>query len=285
MAEPKGAIQRWLGPKLLAWALRLIGLTGRSLWLGEEHLEALRSQGQNWIYCFWHRNVTQTAWALRGQGLAGLVSASEDGEMATRTIEALGNKTIRGSSSKGGARALLEMIRWVRSGKLAAITPDGPRGPALVLQAGAITLASKSGAPLVPFHMESTRQWIFHKSWDQHRLPKPFATKVMSFGAPIFVPPDLDEAQTEVWRSRVEGAMNQNLERVLAQIQALNPNPKGPVDEPKFTDPDEATQALEAMMAEQKKRLESAWSKLREEGKPNVPLFPNAQEEEDEKTP
>ena len=217
----KKKLKLWLGPQLLSWSLRWIGQTGSTVWLGREALDPLATSNKPWIYCFWHCNVTQAAWALRDKGLAGLVSASDDGEMAMRTIEALGNSTIRGSSSKGGAKALLQMIRWIKSGKIAAITPDGPRGPALKFQQGAIALASKSGAPLVPLHMESSQQWVFEKSWDLHRIPKPFSLKVISLGEPIYIPASLNDEKLEEWRLAVEKQMIENQGKALQKIQEL----------------------------------------------------------------
>ncbi|MDT8445921.1 MAG: lysophospholipid acyltransferase family protein [bacterium] len=210
-----------LAPHLVASWLTLVGHTGRDIWLGQEVIDELRRQGKPWIYCFWHCNVTQASWELRNQGVAGLVSASADGDLADKVIRLLGNGTIRGSSSKGGVKALLEMIRWVKSGKLAVITPDGPRGPARKMQSGAITLAAKSGAPLVPFHMVSSRQWVAEKAWDRHLIPKLFSTRVVSLGQPIYVPSLIDGAAFKAIQAQAEEAMNANVERAQAHLDQL----------------------------------------------------------------
>lgn len=224
MSQKRGLKKRlkaWAAPKLVTWVLTLVGHTGRDLWFGLEHIEALKRQKRSWSYCFWHCNVTQASWELRNQGVAGLVSASKDGELADGVIRALGNQTIRGSSSKGGARALLEMIRWVKKGGVAVITPDGPRGPAREMQTGALTLASKSGAPLVPFHMVSSRQWVAEKSWDRHMIPKPFSVRVISLGEPLFVPAALDEADLKTWQEKAQAAMDANVQKAEGELALL----------------------------------------------------------------
>jgi len=219
--ELKRGLKFWLGPKILSWYLRLVGVTGSTIWLGQEHLDQLKDAGQSCIFCFWHRNATQATWALGYRGLAVLISASDDGELATRTVHKMGNHTVRGSSSKGGAWALLEMIRWLKTGKEAVITPDGPRGPVMKVQKGTITLASKSGVPLVPFHMESDKQWTLEKSWDTHRIPKLFAKKVICFGEPLLVPPKLNAEEAEFWREKVEQAMLANQTKTIQELEAL----------------------------------------------------------------
>ena len=207
--------------KALLLGLRWIGSSGKTIWIGRTHLEQMQTKGKPWIFCFWHCNITQTLWPLRGMGFTGLVSSSHDGELAATALNAFGNQAIRGSSSSGGAKALLQLIRLLKQRKVVAITPDGPRGPARHLQIGAVALASKSGAPLLPLHMESTKQWVFQKSWDLHKIPKPFATKVICIGEPIYVPANLNKAESEKWRLQIELALNETQQKALNQVQAL----------------------------------------------------------------
>ena len=115
-----------------------------------------------------------------------MASASDDGELIARAIAALGNLPVRGSSSTEGSNAARVMIRALRSGHNAALTPDGPRGPKYVLQPGALWIAALSGCPLVPYHIEATRQWEF-RSWDRHKIPKPFSTVYVCIGEPRWV--------------------------------------------------------------------------------------------------
>ncbi|PCI30286.1 MAG: hypothetical protein COB67_02085 [SAR324 cluster bacterium] len=216
----KHKLTLYLVPKILKYSLFLIAFTCRKEWVGLQHVEKLKEQNQSWIYSSWHGNIAFLSWAVRGQNIAMLVSESKDGEMIATAIESMGNTTIRGSSSKGGARALLKMIRWLKKGKPAAITPDGPRGPRHRLQSGVITLAEKSGAPLVPLHFHATRQWIAHKSWDLHQLPKPFSTIVIRVGEPYWVAPKLSTENFQKAQQEFEEIMLENVRQNELTIQS-----------------------------------------------------------------
>lgn len=176
-----------IAPRLLKWLLLLIGLSCRKRWVGLEHIETLKKKQGNWIYSLWHNNISMAALMLRNQNLLSMISTSEDGSLAATVIELFGNQPIRGSSSRGSTRVLLGMIKGVKKGQVGAITPDGPKGPRYQLQSGAISISQHAKVPLVPIHFESTRQWIFDKSWDKHKLPKPFSTIVISIGKPYYV--------------------------------------------------------------------------------------------------
>jgi hypothetical protein len=151
-----------------------------------------------------------------------MVSSSNDGKTAAIVIELLGNRTIYGSSSRGGAKVLLAMIKGIKAGQNGAITPDGPRGPKYSLQSGVISVSQKTNTPLVPIHMESTRQWIFSKSWDKHKFPKPFSTIVISIGPPFLVPEKLGKEEFEAIQIEFESLMTTNVkltEDVVNQLR------------------------------------------------------------------
>ena len=111
------------------------------------------------------------------------------------------------------------MIKGIKSGCNGVITPDGPRGPRYELQSGAISISQKSEAPLVPMHVESTRQWIFNKSWDKHKFPKPFSTVIISIGEPFTVQPKMDSKRFESTRKAFENEMMSNVR--LAEETAI----------------------------------------------------------------
>lgn len=198
-------------PLIYKWILTLIGISCRKIFVGREQLEKLEQNRQNWIYSTWHNNISLNSWSLRNQNLVSMVSSSADGSFAASVLEMMGHKTIRGSSSRGGAKVMLSMIKEIRSGSIGAITPDGPRGPKYHLQSGIISIAQKSGVPLVPLHVEATRQWVFEKSWDKHKFPKPFSTIVVCIGPPFLVSPKLNSDEFEEVRQEFESIMHQNV--------------------------------------------------------------------------
>lgn len=173
---------------------------------GEPYIEALRARGRPWLYCSWHDNIAMGICRLRNQKLAMMASASRDGDLIAGAIEALGNVSVRGSSSYRGSQAARDMMRVVRRGRSGAISPDGPRGPAHRCQPGAAWIAALTGCPLVPYHLEADRQWRVN-SWDRHKIPKPFATIHEHFGEPLYITreeiKDGESAALEVLQERM----------------------------------------------------------------------------------
>ncbi len=208
-------------PRILKWIVVFIGLTCKKKWLGYETIDVLTKNNRNWIFSLWHNNITCAAFLLRKQKLLSMASSSEDGRIAAKLIELFGNKSVSGSSSRGGAKVLFAMIKGIKSGMRGAITPDGPRGPKHKLQSGVISISQKSKVPLVPFHFEATRQWIFEKSWDKHKLPKPFSTIVIGIGEPFQIPEKLTKEQFETFKKEFEIRMNENIETVMNELKTL----------------------------------------------------------------
>ena len=136
----------------------------------------------------------------------GLISASRDGDFIATFIERSGYGTIRGSSSRKGVIALRQLMDTLAANGNVLFTPDGPRGPVYEATPGVIFLAQKSGAPIVPIHMEYSSCWRM-KSWDRFMVPRPFATLRAIFGAPISIPPLSDPEQFEAQRLHLQDAM------------------------------------------------------------------------------
>jgi hypothetical protein len=136
----------------------------------------------------------------------GLISASRDGDLIATFIERSGYGTIRGSSSRKGVIALRQLMDTLAANGNVLFTPDGPRGPLYEASQGVIFLAQKSGAPIVPIHMEYSSCWRM-KSWDRFIVPRPFATLRAIFGAPIPIPSLSDPEQFEAERLRLQNAM------------------------------------------------------------------------------
>ncbi|HEX7860648.1 MAG TPA: lysophospholipid acyltransferase family protein [Verrucomicrobiae bacterium] len=171
------------------------------------------------IFALWHNRLAtaMTFWSIvrkrRGEaGLAALISASRDGGLLSRTFEHFGVTPIRGSSSRRGAQALIELVSVLRDGYHVAITPDGPRGPKYSIQPGIISLAQLSGAPIVPAGaIISAKKKL--KSWDNFQIPLPFARCELQFGPPIRVPRRASEEELNAIRGRL-----------AAEMRRLNPD-------------------------------------------------------------
>ncbi|PJZ84500.1 lysophospholipid acyltransferase family protein [Leptospira harrisiae] len=218
----KRKILVWLLPLIVVWFQRLIGLTSRFRFLTNEQYEDLFKNKKPFIYSIWHTNVLYSPYLHRGKNVAVLISESKDGDYINQVVHRFGNTSVRGSSSKGGSKALKAVIQHLKKGLPAAFTPDGPRGPAFILQPGIIAAAQVTQVPIVPFHYECSRQWILERAWDKHRVPKPFTTFVVSYGEPISVPRNLNEEEFEQIRLKVEDAMLNNRNRAILEAERIH---------------------------------------------------------------
>jgi lysophospholipid acyltransferase (LPLAT)-like uncharacterized protein len=169
---------------------------------GVEHLRRVEREGRQPIFAFWHGRILAATLYFRDRGIIVITSENFDGEWIARIIRRFGYGTARGSTSRGGVRALVQLRRDMASGSPAAFTLDGPRGPARVAQPGAVWLAGATGNPLLPFHIEARRFWTA-KSWDRHQIPKPGTDVAIAIGAPIDVPAT-DEDTVETKRRELE---------------------------------------------------------------------------------
>jgi lysophospholipid acyltransferase (LPLAT)-like uncharacterized protein len=192
----------------------LINVLGHTLrWRveGLEHLEAIRASGRQPVMAFWHGRILPATFYFRRRGIVVITSENFDGEWIARIIERFGYGTARGSTSRGGRKAILQMIRDMKAGRPAGFTLDGPRGPARVAQGGAVWLASATGNPVLPFHLEASSHWSL-RSWDRTQIPKPFSTVALAVGEPMEVPGDASGEVLEQSR--------QELERRLGALEA-----------------------------------------------------------------
>ncbi len=169
----------------LYWLIRVIGATMRFEVKGWENFSATEPM----VYCFWHNRIPIATYFWRARGIVVMSSRSFDSEYIARFIQRFGYGAARGSSTRGGKAALIQMIRAVRDGKSAAFTVDGPRGPIYEAKPGAVLLAAKSNAALLPFSISLNRYWQL-PSWDRIQIPKPFARAIVVLGNPIKVADD-----------------------------------------------------------------------------------------------
>jgi len=164
------------------------------------------------IFAIWHNRLAMLPRVFdpcfQTRQSYGLISASRDGDLIAFFIERSGYGTIRGSSSRKGVVALRQLVETLAAAGNVLVTPDGPRGPVYQVTNGIVFLAQKSGAPVVPIHMEYSSCWRM-KSWDRFVVPRPFAKLRAIFGAPIHVPPTTttDAEQFETERQRIQDAM------------------------------------------------------------------------------
>ncbi|HYP00524.1 MAG TPA: lysophospholipid acyltransferase family protein [Pyrinomonadaceae bacterium] len=188
--------------------INLIGRTTRFEVEGWEHWEAATRGGrQPIIYAFWHNRILLGTYFFRRRGIVVMTSRSFDGEYIARFIHRFGYGAARGSSSRGAVGALVEMVKLVRQGRPAGFTMDGPRGPRYVAKMGALLLAKKTGAPILPFTVNAARYYAA-PSWDAFQVPYPFTRARVLIAPPIHVPADADEAELSAKRDELHRALD-----------------------------------------------------------------------------
>lgn len=174
---------------------------------GRAHLDGLVANGQPHILALWHGRILEVMLSLRDRGYVSLVSENFDGEWIARLSAHFGFGAVRGSSSRGGVRALVQAKKQLAAGTSLLFTLDGPRGPKRVAQPGAVWLAGASGCPILPVRLEADR-FLTAKTWDAHQFPSPGATVTAAFSAPIWIPEGLDSAGLEAERIKLEQSLN-----------------------------------------------------------------------------
>lgn len=199
----------------------LVGLLCRTLrWRvdGMEHYDAIVAGGRQPVFAFWHGRILPATWFWRDRGIVVMTSRNFDGEWIARIIRRFGYGTARGSTSRGGRRALIQLKRDVAAGRPAAFTVDGPRGPARRVQPGAVWLAGATGSPILPFHIEAERHWSA-SSWDRTQVPRPFSTVAVAIGAPFEVPDPSGDGVVETHRLRLEQVLGALADRAAAMLR------------------------------------------------------------------
>lgn len=178
-------IQRFavtVGPMVL----RLLYATWRVREINGSGWQALRAQNKPFVFALWHGQMLPLVVRHRSQGVKILISEHRDGELIAQIAQRLGLAAIRGSTSRGAARALLAMCDALQTGHEVAVTPDGPRGPARSFASGAIVAAHRARAPIVGIGVSASRAWHL-RSWDAFMIPKPFSRVTIAYSDPIYV--------------------------------------------------------------------------------------------------
>jgi lysophospholipid acyltransferase (LPLAT)-like uncharacterized protein len=192
--------------------INIIGRTIKFEVIGWENHEQIFRDGQLPIYVFWHERIFLTTYWWRNRRIVVLTSKSFDGEYIARFIQRFGYGAVRGSSTRGGVGAVVEMVRLMRQGCTTAFTIDGPKGPPRVAKMGAVLLAKKSGHPILPVTMALERRWIA-PTWDRFQVPKPFSRACVFVAPPIYVAADADEAELSAKNDQLQATLDELTER------------------------------------------------------------------------
>jgi lysophospholipid acyltransferase (LPLAT)-like uncharacterized protein len=180
----KEALLRFLADHLGPVFIKSLGVTLRVTQVGLGHIDAARVTAGNTLFAFWHGRLLPLVYIHRNEGINVLVSTHRDGEYIARIIHGLGFGTSRGSSTRGGIRALRELIEAGSSRLDLGITPDGPKGPREKVQPGVVYLAKRLGLPVVPIGV-SAKPSLRARSWDRFMIPMPFARCTIVYGEPV----------------------------------------------------------------------------------------------------
>jgi lysophospholipid acyltransferase (LPLAT)-like uncharacterized protein len=188
--DPSGIGTKW----------RIIGRAGKTLIdllfmcsivhiRGRNAIESILASRQ-YIFAFWHSRILLVSYLHKGWNAAILVSNSADGEIIAQILQRQGHTTVRGSTGKGGTRAVARIIREMRANnRVGGVVPDGPQGPRYKVQPGVVFLAQKTGCPIIPVTYSAKWCKVFN-SWDRFMLPSPASPCLLTYGKPIWVPAD-----------------------------------------------------------------------------------------------
>lgn len=199
--------------------LTLIGIIGKvlidllflSIRIKRDGFERVRevAESEKVIYAIWHSRMVLFSYLYKGVSGITLVSESKDGEIATRIIHQQGNKAFRGSTTRGGPRALVKMIKALKEkDRVAFLTVDGPQGPRCRVQPGVIALAKKTGYPILAASYSGKKIKVF-SSWDRFVVPFPFTKCRVVYGSPLIVPKDADKEEEKRCLVKLENELNQ----------------------------------------------------------------------------
>jgi len=194
---------------LLSLYIRFIHASGQWSIENQAIPEKLINEGKNFITCFWHGRLLMMSFAWPySQSFYMLISAHTDGQLIAKTIKYLGFSVLKNPGKNKGAIAMRSMLKTLTKGGYVGITPDGPRGPRMRANKGAIALAKISGVPILPISYSSSK-WKIFQSWDRFVLPLPFAKGVFVWGEPIEISAKANETEIEEGRQKLEEQLSQ----------------------------------------------------------------------------
>jgi lysophospholipid acyltransferase (LPLAT)-like uncharacterized protein len=196
--------------KSLGWLLTSIvgavAFTWRVRFIGSDYVNDLTEKGKPFVLVFWHGDMLMGWYFHRNRKYSSLVSKSKDGDILAEILRQWRYIVIRGSSSKGGRDARLQMEKLVRSGQVLVVTPDGPRGPRYEMKMGALRTAQKTGVPVVSVTFKVKHAYIL-RSWDKFTVPLPFTKIIVQYKAPEIINPELNGDALDEYREEFQEGM------------------------------------------------------------------------------
>ncbi|MEE2960750.1 MAG: lysophospholipid acyltransferase family protein [Myxococcota bacterium] len=207
---------------------RLFKLTYRFRYAGVENLEAAKKHRKERSYCLasWHEHALAGVLGQVGVKYCFIISRSKDGEFVDFICRRLGYETVRGSSSKGGKEARAVLLAMMQNGVSTAFTVDGPRGPRKKCKPGVLRTAMESGAAILPVAAVADRNWVMVKSWDESKVPKPFAKIVYQFGPLIEVPDELEGDAFEGMLEKINAVLDETEAKAEENLSVWGTKPK-----------------------------------------------------------
>lgn len=192
---------------ILYFFIRVLNLTYRYHFIGTHNKNY---PDKKFVYALWHQNLIGAILSHLGEKFTMIISESNDGELVAVTCEKMGHLPVRGSSTRGGKKALIEIIKIIKKKVPGAISVDGPKGPPHIVKHGIIEIARLAKCPIIPLSPYAENFWPLKKSWDQFRIPKPFTKIIVVIGEPIFLKDDLkredfDQVANEISQAICEG--------------------------------------------------------------------------------
>tara|TARA_Y100000590_G_scaffold33486_1_gene36700 strand:- start:18198 stop:18869 length:672 start_codon:yes stop_codon:yes gene_type:complete len=193
----------WIAAKYI----KLISLTIKWKYIDKKYPEKLWKNNENFILCFWHGRLLMMPFSWkRGKNINMLISEHPDGQLISKTVKYFGINTIHGSSSKGGTKALRNIIKTLRSGQSVGITPDGPRGPRMKMNSAIIKIAGLTGYKILPLSC-SVKNKFFLNSWDKFLVALPFGKGCFVWGKPLKINKDISKKQDLKLSNKLENIL------------------------------------------------------------------------------
>jgi len=199
----QSSLNAWLTPRLIRCIISILSVTVRWEFSGDRYCS---DSGKQHIFVFWHARLLMMGVGLKGCNGYTLISPHRDGGFIADTLALQGFRAVRGSSTRGGSRALIRMIQMSKNESCDfGITPDGPKGPREIVKPGIVLLAKKTGVKIYPVMWATSRRWRITTSWDHFYIPRPFSKGIFVFGEPLFIGPDENNGDALV---RIQSAMD-----------------------------------------------------------------------------